>query len=235
MALAKETTFAIVAREKETEAHLKKFLKSKKYSLSKTPDYVIAAGGDGTVLLSERMFQGVPKLVLRDKSICNNCMTGVDHITHAFSEFEKGNFSVREEMMLEAKWNGKRLLALNEIQVRNKNPVEAIRFMIALNGKPTEDIGDGLIVSTPYGSSGYYFSSTGEKFSQGIGVAFNNSHKRNKNIVIDENSEVEMVVTRGSGVVCYDNDQKHIFTIKENQKITIRKAKEKAKFILLRT
>jgi len=89
-------------------------------------------------------------------------------------------------------------------------------------------------VSTPYGSTAYYYSATGENFSSGIGLAFNNSHKRNKNLLVDENAEIELVIVRGVGVICYDNDKTHIFSIKENQKIQIRKAKEKARFVVVR-
>lgn len=37
-------------------------------------------------------------------------------------------------------------------------------------------IGDGVLVATPFGSTGYYRSITGGTFSSGLGVAFNNVH-----------------------------------------------------------
>ena len=48
----------------------------KKYNLKlvkKNPDIVISYGGDGTILLSERLFPNIPKLFLRHSSICNKC------------------------------------------------------------------------------------------------------------------------------------------------------------------
>ena len=119
--------FAVVAREKSTEKQVIKILEKRKYKLSKKPEFVIVAGGDGTILYSERLFPGVPKIVLRDKSICKKCFSEVAHLIHALMRIESKKFVIRNEPKLGAKWNGKKLIALNEIQIKNSTPIKAIK------------------------------------------------------------------------------------------------------------
>ena len=45
-------------------------------NVHENPEYVIAWGGDGTLLIAERQYPGVPKLHIRDKSICEKCVDG---------------------------------------------------------------------------------------------------------------------------------------------------------------
>ena len=44
--------------------------------VKESPDAVISFGGDGTILLSERLFPGVPKLNVRDRGDCMSCEAG---------------------------------------------------------------------------------------------------------------------------------------------------------------
>jgi NAD+ kinase len=101
-----------------------------------------------------------------------------------------------------------------------------------VNGKNIgkEIIGDGVIISTPFGSTGYYRSITDGIFEVGIGVAFNNSTEQVDHMVLREDSEVEIRIMRGPAVAYADNNEQEI-SLKAGDKIVIRKSDEVARII----
>ena len=123
-------------------------------------------------------------------------------------------------------------MALNEIQVRAKLPINALRFSISVNGKEYCDlIGDGVIVATPFGSTGYYKSTGGKKFTKGIGLSFNNLHnKRLKSFVSPEKSVIKTKIHRGPGWVVADNYER-FFELKDGDISIIQKSENTARFI----
>ena len=154
-----------------------------------------------------------------------------------FSALKEGNYKTREEIKVEGIVNNdskKRLVGLNEIGIHHEPPTKTIRFRVKANGKFIEDeiIGDGLVVSTPYGSTGYFHSISGRSFDEGLGIAFNNPIKKINDIVVDENSVVEVEILRGNGWMTTDNYEKMI-QIGTGDLITIKKTKEKARIIEL--
>jgi NAD kinase len=203
------------------------------FEISKKPDFVVCYGGDGTILHAERIFPGIPKLVIKkSSSVCKKCEYSINLLKKVLEKISKGNFKVIEEMKLEARVKNQKLLALNEIQVHNKNPVRAIKFSLYTKGKKFENLmGDGVIVSTPYGSTAYYSSTGGKPFKKGIGISFNNLHRKKiKSFVIPENSSVKIKILRGPALVLADNYEKFI-EVDKGSKITVKKSEERAKFV----
>ncbi|MEM7825750.1 MAG: hypothetical protein QW412_02740 [Candidatus Aenigmatarchaeota archaeon] len=199
----------------------------------KNPEMVVCYGGDGTILYAERIFPGVPKLVIKKPfSLCKKCEYKLGLLEKILKKISEGTYEIKEEMKLETKVKNRKILALNEIQIHNKNPTRAIKFSVYVEGKKYENlIGDGAIVSTPYGSTAYYSSTGGKPFKKGIGVSFNNLHRRKiKSFVLPENSLVKIKVLRGPAWVIADNYEKFI-ELKDGDKIVVKAAKEKAKFI----
>ena len=135
-------------------------------------------------------------------------------------------------MKLETKFENEKLVGLNEIQIRAKLPIHAIRFSVFVDGREFDNlIGDGVIVATPFGSTGYYRSTGGRKFNRGIGISFNNLHnKKIKSFVVPESSLVRVKVNRGPTWVLADNYEK-FFELEDNVTSTIKKSKSVATFI----
>ncbi len=198
--------------------------------VNSNPDFVLAYGGDGTLLFSENLYPNIPKIFVKHKSSCRDCK--LLDLEKVLKKVADGGYRLKELMKLEANVNGKKVVALNDINI-HYFPPEALRFFVYINRKKvnSEFIGDGVVVSTSFGASGYFKSITRKTFEKGIGIAFNNTTKFQKPKVVGENAKIVVEITRGSGIVVADN-QKPI-KIKKSDKIKIKKYKKKTRLILI--
>jgi len=223
-------SFYIVGKNKKSKDDLKKTLKRLgcQYKILK-PEMIISLGGDGTYIYSERIFPGIPKLLIRDSDICKKCNDlGFDEL---FMKILINNYVIVENIKLEAVYKRKKYYATNDFIIRNKKPTKALRFNISIDNKPTAIIiGDGIVAATPFGSTGYYNSISRNKFSKGIGLAFNNTTKPIKHRVLHENTIIKLKLLRNDAHFGIDNDPK-VLTIKEKETVTIKRSKSTAKII----
>lgn len=189
------------------------------------PEMVISYGGDGTLMRSEHVFPGVPKLVLKGSSVCKLCAPFPNE--EILSRVMKGNYMERTLVKLDARAKGKTLTAVNDIVVHNSDPRHAIRYRVTVDGKlfGGEIIGDGIVVATPFGSTGYYRSITDSSFDVGFGLAFNNSTEQSDHIVFDLHLEVELTLMRGPALVYADNVPETI-ELKDGERVIVAKSKE---------
>ncbi|MEM5793481.1 MAG: hypothetical protein QXY45_03980 [Candidatus Aenigmatarchaeota archaeon] len=195
----------------------------------KKPDIVLSIGGDGTYLISERNWPGIPKLIIKYKSICNKCETS--ELDSSLKKISEGAYNIIENIKLETRIKRKRIICVNEFSIRNRYATTALRFFVWINDERTEEIiGDGVVVSTPFGSTGYYRSICRESFEKGIGVAFNNPTKPKKSIVSSEDSTIKVRVNRGDAVFTSDNDPK-VFLLDKGETVVIKKSREVARIV----
>ncbi len=230
--MAKLKKVAVVARDPSKVIDLKKELTDFEYD-EKNPDFVVSFGGDGTYIVAERLYPNIPKLLVKDSEICVKCQEG--DIYPLISKIIRDNYKIEEHMKLETVINKKRWLCTNNFVFRNKFPTHALRFYVRVDGKRINElvIGDGVVVSTPFGSTAYHHSISRKSFDNGIGVAFNNPTKPQNHLVLKEDSIVEFELVRGDCVFASDNNPEVIDLI-EGQVITIKKAKEIAKIIRIK-
>ncbi|MEK6924136.1 MAG: hypothetical protein AABW54_02775 [Candidatus Micrarchaeota archaeon] len=224
---------------------------------SNRPQLVVTFGGDGTILHSERLYPGVPKLCLRNRNACFKCtrtkgsknggkksrrMMCIKCGEAAIKKIAASKtIRVKLERKLEATARTKdrrdnnpplaKMLALNEAQVRNKSPLHALRGTVETGGKRIAFIGDGVIVATPYGATGYFRAACGKTFKRGLGVAFNNPTQRLKPLLLKENEAVRITVTRRNGVFACDNNPATA-TLAEGSTVTVRNGNRFAKFVV---
>lgn len=205
-----------------------------KYGLKlskKNPDVVISYGGDGTILQSEIMYPGIPKIFIRHSYLCIKCH-GDEYTKFLRYLSKKKKFKIIKEIKVEASVNGKKLVGMNEVNIVSEKPIFAVRFDLSVNGKSIARnvIGDGVVVATPFGSRAYFYSIARKTFKNGLGIAFNNSRKKMKNLVIKDSSIIKVKILRDGGWVIADNNPKFIH-VSAGDVITVRKSKKMAKTI----
>lgn len=133
------------------------------------PDMVIVLGGDGTMLRTARDFMkySIPLLGINLGSVGYLTEVERENVIPALEKIIRGDYEIEERMMLEgtvikAGKEAGDARALNDIAVLKSSPFQAIGLNIFVNGKYLKDYNaDGVIVSTPTGSTGYNLSAGG--------------------------------------------------------------------------
>lgn len=198
------------------------------------PDVVISYGGDGTLLYSERMYPGIPKLPIRDNLVCNKCDDHGDKtLLHALSE---GELELKEYKKLQTEIEGKTLLAMNDFVVRNEQTIHAIRFNCFVNEARQNGllIGDGIVVAAPFGSTGYFKSITDKFFTDGFAIAFNNLTEKKDPVYLKDSDIAGFKLTRGKAILTVDNNPE-VFHIPENLPLSFKISDKVAKVYMLET
>ncbi|MBI2334782.1 NAD(+)/NADH kinase [Candidatus Daviesbacteria bacterium] len=186
------------------------------------PDVVISYGGDGTLLSAERTYPNIPKLPIRNSQFCNKCPDHQDK--KVLQDLLAGKLNLNEYQKLHTSLDGKDLYALNDFVVRNQHPIHAIRFNV--NGQFF--IGDGIVISTPFGSTAYFKSITGGSFDEGFGLAFNNTTEKQNPVYFNEDDRVNFQLVRGQANLSFDNNP-DIFNIAESTAVSFDLSDKKAK------
>jgi NAD+ kinase len=212
---------AITGKIRADVERLKQQARKLGFQLSQKPDLVISFGGDGSLLYAERVFPGVPKLPLRNKSLCLTCNEG--NLEALLGALKQRRFRVVSYPKLEARAKGKVLLAANDLVIRNLQPYAALRFSLSSNGKRVgEFIGDGCVIATTFGSTGYFRSVSHCSFDSGFGLALNNPTKQHDPLYT-ETPKFRITILRGEGVLCADNNALCI-PLSRGDIVTVRKS-----------
>lgn len=221
---------AIVSRNTPRANYVRKQMKLFGFTYDpQKPEAIISFGGDGTLLRSERQYPGVPKLVVRDSKICNKCNQYL--LEQALFLLQQRQYSIQKLPKLKVTVGKESLLAVNDVAIRNASVGEAARFSVTINNKNVGDfIGDGLLISTAFGSTGYYHSITRQSFSKGIGIAFNNTVKAHQPLHFSR-ATTKVKITRGPVEVSADN---HVYPqeLEEGAIITVKPSNVYARLII---
>lgn len=131
-------------------------------------DLLICVGGDGTMLdaISLVRDSNVPVLGLNTGRLGFLAGISVDGLDKAINDIEKGNYSIEGRSLLLLETNHNHLFdynyALNDFVIHKKETSSMIVVHTYLNGEFMNSYwSDGLIVSTPTGSTGYSLSCGG--------------------------------------------------------------------------
>ena len=132
-------------------------------------DCVIVLGGDGTLLQAARDIDGrdIPLLGINLGTLGYLTEIEKNNIYHALDCLIQDDYEIEERMMVDGSvyCEGKpekKVSALNDIVIYRKGFLRVINLNIYVNGKFLNNYNaDGIIVSTPTGSTGYNLSAGG--------------------------------------------------------------------------
>lgn len=188
------------------------------------PDVIISFGGDGTLLSAERNYPNILKLPVRNSDFCKKCLNHTDKLI--LKKLLAGKLKFKEYKKLETTILYKKFYALNDFVVRNSDPTHTIRFKTSISDQLL--IGDGIVVSTPFGSTGYFQSITHRSFNKGFGVVFNNTTRKVDPLYLSDKDSITFELIRGKATLSYDNSP-DVFTVDEGSKLEFKISSQVAK------
>lgn len=138
-------------------------------------DLVIVLGGDGTILKVAREMAGrnVPLLGVNMGTVGFLCNFEGSEIDNYLEQIRERRYTVQERMMLEVSiYNEDGVVyscnCLNEMVARS-HTTNMIKLKISIDGEEMEPYrGDGIIISTPTGSTAYSLSCGGPVVEPGL-------------------------------------------------------------------
>ncbi len=128
-------------------------------------DCICVLGGDGTIIRASGLFKGsgIPILGINIGNIGFLAGAEKDEIEYAAERLVTGDFKVENRMMLDLKVNdGENHAFLNDAVITRNGCSRMISVTLSVNGKQLNTVsGDGVIIATPTGSTGYNLSAGG--------------------------------------------------------------------------
>ncbi|MBQ8232174.1 MAG: NAD(+)/NADH kinase [Lachnospiraceae bacterium] len=134
----------------------------------KDAECMIVLGGDGTMLQAARDVQrwNIPLIGVNLGTLGYMTEIELSALEESLDMLMEGQFEVESRMMLSGRVEGEQVteedMALNDIVISRSGSLQIIKFNILVNGQFLNNYSaDGVIVTTPTGSTGYNLSAGG--------------------------------------------------------------------------
>lgn len=233
----------IVKNSSEVLQSLKEILDSKnlKYkeytidSIKSGVDFVFVIGGDGTLLKAARFYakEFVPVFGINLGRLGFLAQTQEYDLDKTIDKILNNKYKIEDRLMLVSN-DG--MFALNDFVIKGSTTARTSRFYLSIDGKFVSDyLADGLIVSTPTGSTAYGLSAGGPVLSpslNAISIVPICPHTLTARPLVIPSSEIITISTCDSCtsfVVSADGQNEQTI----NSRIEIKKSKFDAKLALL--
>ncbi|MCK9274526.1 MAG: NAD(+)/NADH kinase [Syntrophales bacterium] len=204
-----------------------------KQELPKVSDMIVTFGGDGTLLMAARCTRGynIPVLGVNLGTFGFMTVVNLNEMFDAMELILKGQFSTSRRMMLEASVDGKNMSALNDVVINKGNPSRMVDLETFVDDRYlTTYKADGLIISTPTGSTAYSLSAGGPIVFPELDSMIINPicpHTlTNRPIMIPADSTVRVVLLTHEEDAVVSMDGQDSFVLKPGDAVTIRKSKD---------
>ena len=205
--------------------------------LTKEYDYVVSIGGDGTILRSadEIGKLSIPIIGLNKGRLGFLANSPVEVFDSLIDKIQASKFKISERSIIQVEFEGNIKSALNEISVSRKNTTSLITIDTKLDNQYLNTYwADGLIISTPTGSTGYSLSCGGPIImpdSKNFVLTPIAPHNLNaRPLVISDEKKIEISINGRESEYFVSADSK-IFSVSIDSKLNISKAPHVLKMI----
>ena len=215
-----------------------------KYRFQDKLDLLIVLGGDGTLLGVARDINGkydVPILGVNIGNLGFLSSIEIQDFSEALKKIKNGQYIIQNRILLECTMlnqdDNDKGKALNDVVIARGTLSRIAKFEVFIDNKLYYRFkGDGLIVSTPTGSTGYSFSAGGPFIYPDVDVIILTPicpHTRGMQpIVLKSSSEILIKAENYNGEIYLTFDGQEAKQINDNTSIIIKKAKQIAKILL---
>jgi len=211
--------------------------------LDKSFDLLISIGGDGTILKAITFVKdlSIPIVGVNTGRLGFLAKIQIENIEQVIEEIILKNYSVSERTLIEVSTSetnqqlSKLNFALNEITLSRKNTTSMISIDTKLDNKHLNSYwADGLIISTPTGSTGYSLSCGGPIIMpEAENLIINPIAPHNLNarpLIISDSTEIKIKVNGREDEFLISLDSR-ITTLSNSNEVVIKKSPFKIKMI----
>ncbi len=203
-------------------------------------DLIITVGGDGTVLKTCMSIPDSATPILAVNMGRRGYLTEVEpqHALRAVDLFTKGKCRLEKRSKLSVYLDGTHVIdALNEVVVSSGSPSKMVEYQILVGSEPLlRSRGDGVIVSTPTGSTAYALSAGGPVMDFSVDAYVITficplEFIRPRVISMDRPLSIQLMNPKQRALVVADGRFQR--EIKSDVKLGIRRAEQSAVFVRL--
>lgn len=217
-----------------------------KSEMGEISDLVISLGGDGTLCRAARDFAPyeVPLLGINFGGLGFLTEIPISRYRQGLNKILADDYRTEKRLMLEANLirNKKKIetcLALNDVVISKRGIPRIINLKTFVGGEfITTYSADGLVISTPTGSTAYSLSTGGPVVHPNLGVVILSpicAHTLAvRPLVIPETDEIDVIVEPSSGKTLLTIDGQVVYDLKEEDIIRVKKAPSQATLIRLK-
>jgi len=200
-------------------------------------DLIVVLGGDGTMISTARMVGDHQVLVLGINYGSLGYLTDfrIEEMTPALEAILRGEYDIDSRVMLHAEhWRGEEILAkgrvLNDVVINKAALARIIEIEVSLNDLYVNSFrADGLIVSTPTGSTAYNLSAGGPIIYPSMNAVVLTPicpfTLTNRPIVIPDTAMIEMKLLNENEGVVLTLDGQIGHTLRSGDCVRIRKSR----------
>ncbi len=205
-------------------------------------DLLVTFGGDGTFIRGVKFLEGakVPVAGVNFGEFGFLTQTHHDNFEKTFVPFLKGDFRVEErsKLKVEVHRKGKPAVtyhALNDVVLHTFGIARIAKYKVSVDGHLLMTLrADGMVVSTPTGSTAYSFAAGGPIVDpQSPLIIFTPICPQNvahRPLVFSDSSMVEVEVSSRNSEILLTSDGQEQFQIEEGDQIKVQKSTQKAYF-----
>jgi len=205
--------------------------------LAKECDFLVTIGGDGTLISVARRSIKFGKPILGINLGTLGFLTSVlpEELDAFLDNFLNDDYTIDSRMMIKATINKNKTIAFNDIVLKSKSVVHMVNIEAFVDGKKFNSYyGDGLVVSTPTGSTAYNLSSGGPvvyPLTDAFIVTPISAHSLTQRpLVLPADFEIELKTPDENGAMVLIDGQ-DIYELKKDESVKIKIANQKSKLI----
>ena len=199
---------------------------------------VITIGGDGTLLKAARFYapKKTPILGINLGRLGFLAQANIDEIEDSIEKLIKGEYRIESRMMLSA-FNDN-VLALNDIVIKGDSFSRTSKLFLSINDKVVCDyLADGIIISTPTGSTAYTLSAGGPVLVPGLNaiviVPICAHTLTARPLVIPAEEEIKITSCKTCNKLKMSADGQDTIDISKDDCVVIKKSNIEARLIIL--
>jgi NAD+ kinase len=205
--------------------------------LFKLCNVVVLLGGDGTILRVAELASKYKTKILALNLGSRGFLTEIppNDLDQILKDILSKNYCLDERFMIQAKINKKVYIGLNDVVV-SRGDARAGRFCVYINGFLVDKYSsDGVIISTPTGSTAYNLSSGGPILAPDVSalvitpIAAHSLHTRP--LVTNSNNVIKININSVSMQAQLNVDGIDVCKINQNEDVEITKSKNSLLFI----